>query len=125
MADFKERGREHHDRLSELAAYLRGELRATFEALDAGQPRGGVGRDPAPVRAVRDRPSGRVERAHRDGRKHHPISWREVRHRFTQGGRYAHNGVTFYGAASVKIERYRYRGSKIPNPWTITDPITP
>jgi RNA-directed DNA polymerase len=53
-------------------------------------------------------------------RKHHPISWREVRRRFTHGGRYAHNGVTFSGASSVKIERYRYRGSKIPNPWTTT-----
>ncbi|WP_369916196.1 group II intron maturase-specific domain-containing protein [Plantactinospora sp. KBS50] len=57
-------------------------------------------------------------------RKHHPISWREIRRRFTIDGRYAHNGITFHGAANVKIDRYRYRGSKIPNPWTITDPIT-
>ncbi|MEU5938042.1 group II intron reverse transcriptase/maturase [Micromonospora sp. NPDC047548] len=57
-------------------------------------------------------------------RKHHPISWREVRRRFTHDGRYAHNGITFYGASSVKIERYRYRGSKIPTPWTITPTTT-
>ncbi|MFG1955395.1 group II intron reverse transcriptase/maturase [Micromonospora sp. NPDC048830] len=57
-------------------------------------------------------------------RKHHPIPWREVRHRFTHGGRYAHNGITFHGATSVKIERYRYRGSKIPNPWTTTTTTT-
>ncbi len=55
-------------------------------------------------------------------RKHYPISWREIRHRYTHGGRYAATGSPSYGAASVKIERYR--GSKIPNPCTITDPNT-
>jgi hypothetical protein len=58
-------------------------------------------------------------------RKYHPISWREIRRRFTgPGTRFTHNGVTFYGASSVKIERYRHRGGKIPNPWTITTPAT-
>ena len=53
-------------------------------------------------------------------RKHHPISWGEVRRRFTgSGSRYAYNGVTFYGASSVKVVRYRHRGTKIPTPWTI------
>jgi len=58
-------------------------------------------------------------------RKHHPISWGEVRRRFTgPGSRYAYNGVTFYGASSVKTVRYRRRGTKIPTPWTI-NPATP
>lgn len=54
-------------------------------------------------------------------RNHGRISWREVRRRFCdQGWRFAHNGVTFRGAASVTVTRYRYRGRRIPTPWTIT-----
>jgi RNA-directed DNA polymerase len=54
-------------------------------------------------------------------RKHGRISWREVRRRFCdQGWRPAHNGIHFRGATSVAIVRYRYRGARIPNPWTIT-----
>jgi RNA-directed DNA polymerase len=52
-------------------------------------------------------------------RKHGRICWREVRRRFCdQGWRFAHNGVVFRGAASVTVERYRYRGTGIPTPWT-------
>ena len=36
----------------------------------------------------------------------------------TRGWRFAHNGAVFTGASSVKVERYRYRGSNIPTPWT-------
>jgi RNA-directed DNA polymerase len=58
-------------------------------------------------------------------RKHGRISWREVRHRFCdQGWRYAHNGVHFRGASSVAVTRYRYRGTRIPTPWTSTQPVT-
>lgn len=58
-------------------------------------------------------------------RKHGRISWREVRRRFCdQGWRFAHNGVHFRGAASVAVTRYRYRGTRIPTPWTITGPAT-
>lgn len=58
-------------------------------------------------------------------RKHGRISWREVRRRFCDTGwRYAHNGVAFRGAASVAVTRYRYRGTRIPTPWTITEPAT-
>jgi hypothetical protein len=35
------------------------------------------------------------------------------------------NGVTFSGASSVKIVRYRHRGTKIPTPWTINPATTP
>jgi RNA-directed DNA polymerase len=58
-------------------------------------------------------------------RKHHPISWGEVRRRFTgPGTRFAYRGVTFYGASSVKTVRYRHRGTKIPTPWTINPATT-
>jgi RNA-directed DNA polymerase len=47
------------------------------------------------------------------------LGMNELRHRFCdQGWRIAHNGVAFTGASSVAVTRYRYRGSKIPTPWT-------
>jgi RNA-directed DNA polymerase len=58
-------------------------------------------------------------------RKHGRMSWREVRHRYCDvGWRYAHNGVIFRGASSVAVTRYRYRGTRIPTPWTVTRPAT-
>ena len=48
------------------------------------------------------------------------LGMKEMRRRFCDvGWRFAHNGVVFTGASSVKVTRYRYRGSKIPTPWTI------
>lgn len=47
------------------------------------------------------------------------LGMRQMRRRFCdQGWRFAHNGVVFTGASSVTVIRYRYRGSKIPSPWT-------
>jgi RNA-directed DNA polymerase len=49
----------------------------------------------------------------------HRLGMTQLRRRFCDTGwRFAHNGVTFTGAASVPVTRYRYRGSKIPTPWT-------
>jgi RNA-directed DNA polymerase len=51
--------------------------------------------------------------------KHNPIGMKELRRRFCDiGWRFAYNGVVFTGAASVAVSRYRYRGNKIPTPWT-------
>ncbi len=51
----------------------------------------------------------------------HRLGMTQLRRRFCdQGWRIAHHGVTFTGAASVPVTRYRYRGSKIPTPWTPT-----
>ena len=48
------------------------------------------------------------------------LGMKDLRRRFCdQGWRFAHNGVVFTGASSVTVTRYRYRGSKIPTPWTI------
>jgi RNA-directed DNA polymerase len=45
----------------------------------------------------------------------------QMRRRFCdRGWRFAHNGVVFTGASNVAVTRYRYRGSKIPTPWTPT-----
>lgn len=52
----------------------------------------------------------------------HRLGMRELRRRFCDiGWRFAHNGVAFTGASSVTVTRYRYRGGRIPTPWT-TDP---
>ena len=46
-----------------------------------------------------------------------------MRRRFCDvGWRFACNGVVFTGASSVKVTRYRYRGSNIPTPWTSEPP---
>ena len=50
------------------------------------------------------------------------LGMKELRRRFCDvGWRFAHNGVVFTGASSVTITRYRYRGNRIPTPWT-SDP---
>ena len=44
-----------------------------------------------------------------------------IRARFCdRGWRFAHNGVIFAGASSVVVTRYRFRGTRIPNPWKDT-----
>jgi RNA-directed DNA polymerase len=53
-------------------------------------------------------------------RDKHRIGWPELRRRFCLPGtwRLAVDGVRFKGAASVPVVRYRYRGYRIPTPWT-------
>lgn len=49
----------------------------------------------------------------------HRLGMKELRRRFCdKGWRFAHNGVVFTGASSVAVTRYRYRGNRIPTPWT-------
>jgi RNA-directed DNA polymerase len=60
------------------------------------------------MRWIREKYSGRTG-----------LGMKELRRRFCdKGWRFAHNGVVFTGASSVKVERYRYRGGKIPTPWS-------
>ena len=48
------------------------------------------------------------------------LGMKDLRRRFCDiGWRFAYNGVVFKGASSVTVTRYRYRGSRIPTPWTI------
>jgi RNA-directed DNA polymerase len=50
--------------------------------------------------------------------RRHKIGMPELRRRFCdKGWRFAYNGATLTGASSVKVTRYRYRGSTIPTPW--------
>ena len=53
-------------------------------------------------------------------RKHRRLGWSELKRRFcVNGWRFAADGVVFTGAASVPVTRYRYRGYRIPTPWTL------
>ncbi len=53
-------------------------------------------------------------------RKHSRLKWQQLRRRFCRPGTWllVCDGVPFKGAASVSTARYRYRGSRIPTPWT-------
>jgi len=49
----------------------------------------------------------------------HRLGMPEMKRRFCgPGWRFAQGKVVFTGASSVKVTRYRYRGSNIPTPWT-------
>ena len=59
-----------------------------------------------------------LRRKHQHGNS--AIGMPELRRRFCLPGtwQFAVNGVKLTGASSVAVTRYRYRGSKIPTPWT-------
>jgi RNA-directed DNA polymerase len=53
--------------------------------------------------------------------KHRRATWKSIRRRYlaTPAGLVPHDGgVVLFNAASVPVTRYRYRGTKIPTPWT-------
>ena len=51
-------------------------------------------------------------------RKHPRISWKELRRRYLPGWWPAQGTVRMVNPSAVAIVRYRYRGAKIPTPWT-------
>ena len=54
-------------------------------------------------------------------RKHRRASWESIRRRYlaTPAGLVPHDGaIALFNPGSVPVTRYRYRGAKIPNPWT-------
>jgi len=51
-------------------------------------------------------------------RKHPKANWRWLRARYLPGWWPAFRGVVLFNPAGVAVTRYRYRGAKIPNPWT-------
>jgi len=51
--------------------------------------------------------------------KHRRASWKSLRRRYTVRGWWPeHDGLRLFDPAAVKIVRYRYRGTRIPTPWT-------
>jgi RNA-directed DNA polymerase len=55
-------------------------------------------------------------------RKRHPgASWASLRRRYLPGWRpTTHDGSTLFNPGTVTVARYRYRGTRIPTPWTTT-----
>jgi RNA-directed DNA polymerase len=54
-------------------------------------------------------------------RKHRRATWEAIRRRYlaTPAGLVPHDGaIALFNPGSVAVTRYRYRGTKIPNPWT-------
>ena len=52
-------------------------------------------------------------------RKRHPgLSWARLRRRFLPGWRPTQEGITLFNPATLTVTRYRYRGARIPLPWT-------
>jgi RNA-directed DNA polymerase len=52
-------------------------------------------------------------------RKHRKITWTELRRRFCDGGWWPTDGEYYlFDPGRMRIIRYRYRGTKIPTPWT-------
>lgn len=58
-------------------------------------------------------------------KKHRRASWKSLRRRYTVRGWWPEqNGIKLFDPGAVKIVRYRYRGSRIPTPWSRpTDPL--
>jgi RNA-directed DNA polymerase len=52
-------------------------------------------------------------------RKHRKITWEQLRRRFCGGGWWPVDGKYYlFDPGRMRIVRYRYRGTKIPTPWT-------
>lgn len=57
-------------------------------------------------------------------KKHHRLTWKDMRRRFMHGWKLTADGITFTGAQSVPVYRYRYRGYRIPTPWSASAPTS-
>jgi RNA-directed DNA polymerase len=52
-------------------------------------------------------------------RARHPrTGWARLISRYLPGWRPTMDGITLFNPATITVTRYRYRGTKIPNPWT-------
>ena len=52
-------------------------------------------------------------------RKRHPgITWARLRRHFLPGWRPTQDGISLLNPGTITVSRYRYRGNKIPLPWT-------
>jgi RNA-directed DNA polymerase len=59
-------------------------------------------------------------------RKKHPrLSWKQIQRRYTSEGTFAEKGLVLFNPGSVSVTRYRYRGARIPDPWTIPPTADP
>jgi len=56
-------------------------------------------------------------------RKKHPrMTWKQINRRYLNDDHtYQDRGLTLYKPARIRVTRYRYRGARIPTPWTTAD----
>jgi RNA-directed DNA polymerase len=53
-------------------------------------------------------------------KRHNRASWARLLRHYLPGWVPTENGITLFNPVTVTVTRYRYRGNKIPNPWTAT-----
>ena len=59
-------------------------------------------------------------------RKKHPrLTWKQIERRYTSEGTFQEKGIALFNPGGVSVTRYRYRGARIPNPWTIPPTADP
>lgn len=56
--------------------------------------------------------------------RHRGLNWTAIRRRHMHGWEIVCDGITLYNPATVAITRYRYRGARIPSPWSHTADTT-
>jgi RNA-directed DNA polymerase len=54
-------------------------------------------------------------------RKHPGLRWKQMRRRYYGAERIAENGLTLYNPATMRVERYRFRGAQICTPFNIDE----
>ena len=56
--------------------------------------------------------------------RHLGLNWTAIRRRFLHGWDVVCDGITLYKPSTVAVTRYRYRGTRIPGPWSPTADTT-
>ena len=58
-------------------------------------------------------------------RKKHPrMTWKQIKRRYQNKDGTQEKGIVLFNPGSISVTRYRYRGARIPNPWTETADLT-
>ena len=58
-------------------------------------------------------------------RKKHPrMTWKQIKRRYQGKDGIQEKGIVLFNPGSISVTRYRYRGARIPNPWTETADLT-
>jgi hypothetical protein len=53
------------------------------------------------------------------------LTWKQIQRRYASEGTFQETGIAPFDPCSIGVARYRYRGARIPNPWTIEPTADP
>jgi hypothetical protein len=53
------------------------------------------------------------------------LTWKQIQRRYASEGTFQETGIAPFDPCSIGVTRYRYRGARIPNPWTIEPTADP